>query len=416
MSVQALDAWLYGTLVAHVERDRDERVRLRFTGDALARWGRGASVLSGLLPLSDAPPASAAASAWLRGLMPEGRARSHLASRAGVAPDDVVGFLAVYGRDTAGAVALVPEGTAPDRPDTPARLLADESIGALLDEAAESGTADQPTSITGLESKIVLTEVPGGFAQPTPRLPSTHILKLARPAGSRSADLTDTEEAALALARACGLGDVEAHHQDFAGRRALVVRRYDRVVAPDRVDRVHQEDTAQLLGLDTSDPDRKFQYGRRLPSLHEIATRLDRLGVPLRDLLALTTFNLAIGNTDAHAKNVSVLHLADGSHRLAPAYDVSLHTHHAHADARFALDVDGERAMATLGAQHLVAEATAWGVPPRLARRTVHGTLDLLAAALDALDRAAHPGVGEAAWTTVDRRVARLLDDSRRMG
>lgn len=58
MSVRTLDAWLYGTLVAHIERDRDDRVRLRFTDDALDRWGHGSAVLSGLLPLSDRAVAS----------------------------------------------------------------------------------------------------------------------------------------------------------------------------------------------------------------------------------------------------------------------------------------------------------------------------------------------------------------------
>lgn len=409
MSVRALDAWLYGTLVARIARDHDERVRLQFTADGLARWGHGSAVLSGLLPLSDRPVATAAAATWLRGLMPEGRARSHLALRAGVAPDDVVGFLGVYGRDTAGAVTLVPEGSPPDRPRIALQPLDDAEIAHLLDEAAEQGVADQPTSIAGLEAKIVLTATPSGFAGPTPDRPSTHILKVARPADSRSADLTDTEEAALALARGCGLGDVPAHHQDFAGRRALVVTRYDRVVLADRTDRVHQEDAAQLLGLDTSDPERKFQYGKRLPSLREIALRLERLGVPLGQLLALTTFNLAIGNTDAHAKNISVLHLDDGTHELAPAYDVAMHLHHPHAETRFAMDVDGSRDVHRLSPARLTSEATSWGMPSRLASRVVRETLERLDAALVDLDRDLYPGVGEEAWRSVDGRVRRLL-------
>ena len=41
--------------------------------------------------------------------------------------------------------------------------------------------------------------------------------------------------------------------------------------------------------------------------------------------MALTTFNLAIGNTDAHARNASVLHDETGGVRLASAYDVAMH-------------------------------------------------------------------------------------------
>jgi hypothetical protein len=68
------------------------------------------------------------------------------------------------------------------------------------------------------------------------------------------------------------------------------------------------------------------------------------MGVDPVTLLSLTTVNLAIGNTDAHAKNISVIHAEDGSHRLAPAYDVAMNLHRRHADPRFAMDpADGGR-------------------------------------------------------------------------
>jgi serine/threonine-protein kinase HipA len=37
---------------------------------------------------------------------------------------------------------------------------------------------------------------------------------------------------------------------------------------------------------------------------------------------------VAIGNTDAHAKNISLLRHPDGTAILAPAYDVAMHVHH----------------------------------------------------------------------------------------
>ncbi len=145
---------------------------------------------------------------------------------------------------------------------------------------------------------------------PTPKAPSTHIVKLSRPETSRTADLIDTEAAALDLARQAGISDVQAHLQTFADKRAIVVTRYDRV--PDleaaTVQRLHQEDAAQMLGLNTDDPLRKFQYGAAIPSLAAIAGKLAAVGIALEPLLALTTLNLAIGNVDAHAKNISVLH------------------------------------------------------------------------------------------------------------
>ncbi len=411
MSVRSLDAWLYGDLVAHIRNDSQGRVRLEFTADALHRWGHGSAVVSGLLPLSERAPAPALARAWLLGLLPEGRTRARLAERAGVDPDDPVAFLSIYGRDTAGALILVPTGENPDADTSVPRAVDDDEIGAMLDEAAVQGAADQLTSLGGLETKIVLTATDRGFARPTAQAPSTHILKLSRPTESLAADLIDTENASLDLARRIGVSTVDAHLRTFAGRRTIVVRRYDRAPRPDgTVARIHQEDTAQLLGLDTRDPARKFQYGKALPSLAAIAARLDRMGVDTAELLAQTTFALAVGDTDAHAKNISVVHDADGTHRLAPAYDIAMHTHHTHAERRFAMDVVGERDTARLSSGDLLRESGTWGVPPRRAARVVESTLVGLRDALGAIDRDAHPGVGSLAWETVHGRVDRLLD------
>lgn len=408
MSVQALDAYLYGEQVAQIRGG--DKAGFAFMAQSLARWGQGSAVLSVLLPLTHTTsgPLTARGRVWLSGLLPEGRARTRMAERAGVDPDDLLGFLAVYGRDTAGAVLLVPAGENPSGNGHEPKLVSDEQIGLMLDEAAAHGAADQLTSIGGLEAKVVLTLTSGGFALPTPTHPSTHIVKLSRPAGSLTADLIDTECAALDLARRAGAGTVEARISDFAGRRALVVRRYDRITGGHGIDRIHQEDSAQALGIDTRDPDRKFQYGRGLPSLAVLARALDTLGVDTSALLTLTTFNLAIGNTDAHAKNISVLHLDDGGHDLAPAYDVAMHTHHAHADGRFAMDVAGKRGMADLTGQDLVDEAKGWGLAPVRAARVVTTTLDRLEEALREVDRSAHPGVVNLAWTTVEQRVRHL--------
>jgi serine/threonine-protein kinase HipA len=93
---------------------------------------------------------------------------------------------------------------------------------------------------------------------------------------------------------------------------------------------------------------------------------------------------------------------------VAPAYDVAMHTHHAYADDRFAMDVNGRRDMAGLTGQDLVDEATSWGLTPVRAARVLAATLERLATAVAEVDRAAHPGVSDRAWTTVEHRVAHL--------
>lgn len=414
-----LDAWLYGTHVARLHRAGDRTapgVDLRWTSDALDRWGVGARVLSHLLPTTDAtepPPHPAKVAAWLDGLMPEGRTREQMALDAGVDPDDAVAFLAHYGADTAGALVLLPHGTTPAPRRAAPERLDDAGVARLLRAAiARAGGAGRTehltSSLPGMEPKITLLHDDHGWARAHGTTPTTHILKAARPSDSPTADLVNTEAASLDLARRIGLTTVDAHVTELDGERCLVVTRYDRVPGPDGVQRLHQEDTAQALGINTRDPERKFQHGRALPSLARIARVLRDDGTRPDPLLALTTFNLAVGNTDAHAKNISLLRHAGGTVRLAPAYDVSMHLHHAHASRVFAMDVAGERDMDALTGEHLVAEGASWGVPRRRAHRVVSQTLEALADALGAVDRSAHPGVDRHAWRTVEQRTQAL--------
>jgi serine/threonine-protein kinase HipA len=193
------------------------------------------------------------------------------------------------------------------------------------------------------------------------------------------------------------------------GERALAVERYDRHLYDDLVTRTHQEDLAQALGLDTGDPERKFQRGRAIPSLAAAAAVLEAGGSDPDDLARLVTFNHVVGNTDFHAKNIAFVRAEDGTAHLAPAYDVSMHLHHRTRDPLSALDVNGARHMHTIGITDVVAEATSWGVPEHRARTVVRDLLERLTVALEDVDVTAHPGVPEQAYAIVTKRVTSAL-------
>jgi serine/threonine-protein kinase HipA len=355
---------------------------------------------------------------FLENLLPEGNARQHLAFDAGVAPDDVFGMIDGYGRDTAGALVFVPAGSGePGRSGTPQALTNDE-IGRMLAAAGRNAPALgavphlQSTSLAGVQPKIVLVRTSAGWAKCVDGYPSTHIAKLAHPLDSPAADVVHTEVACLDLARALGLTSISGELVAFGDQLAIVVSRYDRHVSDDGVvDRIHQEDAAQALGINPSDPNRKFQHGRQLPSLAKVAAVLRNGGTEPDQLLRLTTFNLAIGNTDAHAKNISLLRHPDGSAILAPAYDVAMHLHHPTADRVFAMDVNGKAAIDSIGAVDLIDEALAWPLPRRRAVTAIGDTLRQLAEALDSLETTAYPGVPDQAWDIVRERTRRLLSE-----
>jgi serine/threonine-protein kinase HipA len=414
-----LDVWLYGTPVATITDDDDE-VNLRWTGEAYVRWGQGSRVMSELLPITrpDERPHHRRVEVFLENLLPEGNAREHLAFDAGVVSDDIFGMIEAYGRDTAGALIFVPAGSAePTRGGTLTPLSVTQ-IGAMLEAAGRNAPALgaephlQSTSLAGVQPKIVLAQTGTGWARCIGGYPSTHIIKLAHPPGSAAQDVVHTEVACLDLARAVGLTTIHAELADFDGQLAIVISRYDRIVGDDSVvHRIHQEDSAQALGINTSDPARKFQRGKQTPSLAKIAQVLRSGGREPDRLLRLTTFNLALGNTDAHAKNISFLRHSSGEAELAPAYDIAMHLHHPDSNRIFAMDVNSKMLIDDIGPADLIAEAEMWPLPRRRAVRAIADTLRRLDDVLASTDITNYPGISELAWDTVQTRTRQLLKD-----
>ncbi len=410
MTPEPCDLWLYGTPIARVHEDAQHRLHLAWTDEAEHRWGRGVRVLSAKLTIGTVPPPEVVR-AYLDGLLPEGNARVNAALTARVGPDDTYGLVRAYGRDTPGAAIFVPAGAPdPTRQGTYLPLTRGEVATRLLSADAHQpstpGRIAESSTLPGMIPKITLHRDGDQWYACKEGAPSTWILKRADEASSRVADVVDTEVACLALARQLGLTTICAEIVDFGDVRAIAVSRYDREGAAGGT-RIHQEDLAQALGLNTQDPNRKFQWGSRLPSLAAAAGVLFLDGGNPDDLLRLVTFSLLVGNTDLHAKNISFLRYADGSVGLSPAYDIAMHLHHPRTNPRrFAMDIDGRYLIDAITVEDVIAEARRWGLSQRRADRIVTDLTDALDAELSRLDRAGHPGVTPLAWDTVRTRIS----------
>lgn len=144
-----------------------------------------------------------------------------------------------------------------------------------------------------------------------------------------------------------------------------IVQRYDRIVSDGRVQCLHQVDGCQLLGLGQD-----WKYERQgLVSLQRLADALRALPLPGKDLLQFqrwVMFNYLIGNSDAHAKNLSVLIDATG-YALAPFYD--LLCVQVYGDNRLALCIGDEDRYASIGAHSWEAfcQDCGFGIKPTLA-------------------------------------------------
>lgn len=359
----------------------------------LAHWAPGSTVLSESVPLSLVENRARAARRrnYFAELLPEGRVLSDLAARARLRETDVVGLLARYGRDVAGAVELY-DPDAPGEPRTPrATPLTDEQVGALLRDTRGMPLGNSPysgtSSLAGVQDKIVLALVDDVWHQVHDGYPSTHILK---PHSTANPTIIYDEEYATRIAARLGLTHGTPRLHEFDGRTALVIERFDR--SPDAPrGRLHQEDMNQALG---ARGDEKCQEIGGKVSLVRIAQVLRRAAGPtaVDQLLRYVTLTVAVGNLDMHAKNVSMLHLPDGSARVAPMYDV-VPLRHQPTDGRLALAVNGVYVHSAVTAGDLVAEGEAWG--SKAAADVVRSTLDDVASvvASETPDSRAQPGL-----------------------
>ena len=91
----------------------------------------------------------------------------------------------------------------------------------------------------------------------------------------------------------------------------------------------------------------------------------------LHKLLRRTIFNVLAGNSDGHAKNLSLLYHTDGAIRLAPFYDLICTRAIEHIDERLAFSIGTQRNPSLITAEHWNAMAKECGINPRFVERQV---------------------------------------------
>jgi serine/threonine-protein kinase HipA len=309
---------------------------------------------------------------WFDGLLPEGDRRVRLAARFGLRSEDTFGLLGEIGWECAGAVAVLPEDQSP----TSGRyeLIDDAGVAERLD-ALPSIDLDPDDAIRmslgGAQDKLLLARIAQRWALPIDGAPSTHILK---PEPDLWPGLAAAEAWALRVASAATYTSTAELSTGLGARPVIVVTRYDRQHPGDRITRIHQEDLCQALGLPVG-----LKYARpghpEDPSLARLARILvERAVDPPAELIRLleqVAASVALRNADSHAKNLSILHQGNAV-RLAPLYDVAPTIAFLPRQTNLGLSIGGKFKLTEIGAEHLMAEATSWGIPARDAAETIN--------------------------------------------
>lgn len=268
---------------------------------------------------------------YLQGLLPDSEeVRASIGQPHGISGNNPFRLLRLIGLDCPGAVQICTEETAPPS-SSPEDLvpLTDFEIGerlAAVRENAANAWTDSPRieehwSLGGQQAKIALRLEKGRWLECKGASATTHILK---PGVTGMEFQALVEYLSMKTAYKIGLPVAETEYCRFGEESAIVIKRYDRKRLEDgRVERIHQEDLCQALSVD---PSAKYaeQGG---PTTPRIIKLLRSTGANAREnvyrFILYLFFNYLIGATDAHAKNHSLLLLADDDVRLAPLYDVA---------------------------------------------------------------------------------------------
>ena len=284
---------------------------------------RGAFPISITMPLKSERIASDTFLPWAANLLPESEQLRTLGQILGMARSDVIGLLSAIGGDTAGALSIGQPGrtaTVQWRP-----IAKPEELESLIENLPNKpflvGDEGVSMSLAGGQTKLaVAVDDAGRICIPMNGSPSTHILK---PDTPRLCGSVHNEAFCLTLARRMKIPTSSITTGQAGKRTYLLARRYDRADVGGRWRRLHQEDYCQALGKPPTAKYESNQTGICGPTLKDMfeLTRRHMLPNDIVRLLDLIIFNVLACNTDAHAKNYSIMLRGNGA-SLAPMYDV----------------------------------------------------------------------------------------------
>lgn len=289
-----------------------------------------------LLPFDmESPEAhSAAVRRFFENLLPEGQALDDAAAAHHVSKSNLAAMLIAVGRETAGAISIRTEQT---------NLTDQDQLRPLPISEISERIRHRPhrpfsvwdgkvrLSIAGFQDKIAAYRSNGDwFLVEGPNYASTYILK-PEPVADPMRGMTSNEFFCMRLAAHIKLSVAQVELLQVP-EPVLVIKRFDRKLTDYGVERLHIVDGCQALGLPVgykyerpygNNPDvQHIREGASLPKLFDLVDRTAPTPTDQRlRLLRWTIFQILIGNTDAHAKNLSFFSTSAGL-VLSPAYDL----------------------------------------------------------------------------------------------
>lgn len=368
---------------------------------------------------------------FLANLLPEGKWLEELSVDRQISKNNIFGLIAAIGVETTGALTFRRNGEKNEEFPTTFRPV---SSGELQDRLARrqqlsiaNWDGTPRLSVAGVQDKLPILIKPGGemgFGEGD--LASTHILKFGT---MPEMHLVVNEFICMELARMIKLPVAPVSVSRY-GEPVLIVERFDRRWSSDRVERLHLIDGCQMLDLQPtykyerpfgkSGEGARIRTGASLPSLFA-ACRLCRIpALAIRDLLNWVLFQLLIGNSDAHGKNISFYVGRDGID-VAPAYDlVNVEIYGDQYERDLAMAIGDTFAFNGIHAYQLAEMCEECGLPQRQVATILQGLCSSLIKAVNGFDLSQHligdePAFGQGVIDAIKANCQRFLEISKEL-
>lgn len=373
-----LNVWCGQTLVGFLWRNAIGQIGFNYDAEWLASSEHFALSLSLPLRTGDYTPEDGIAHRFFANLLPEGNARDQLVRDLKIADSDF-DLLRAIGGECAGALSLLPDVQTPSSAAEYLLLDATE-LANLVKRKGQPVTwkgPDRPRlSLAGAQNKCPVLFKDNAYWLPKSESPSSHILKF---------EVTDYrhlpayETYTMQLAAAIGLEAADIHLRRVEEITFAEIARYDRALQPSgEIARYHQEDFCQALGYGHQ---KKYQQDGGATFADCMELLADRATNPAEDrdrLIRWQIFNVLAGNSDGHAKNLSLLYLPGGVVRLAPFYDLICTRAIERIDENLAFSIGGERNPSLITGAHWDALAKDCGLGKRYVSSLVKQTASQL--------------------------------------
>lgn len=333
---------------------------------------------------------------FLANLLPEGRWLEELTLSTHISRSNIFGLIAAIGAETTGALTFKMGDASPESPETSFRPVTAMELAERISQRQNISIAvwdGKPRlSVAGVQDKLpLLIRADGTMGFGEGELASTHILKFGT---ARALHLVINEYVCMQLARTMNLPVAEASLVRF-GEPVLVVRRFDRELSGETVIRKHLIDGCQMLDLPpTYKYERPFgkggdaaviRSGANLPDLFASCQFCRIPAAAMRDMLNWVLFQLLIGNSDAHGKNISFF-VGPAGIDMAPAYDLLNLDMYAEYDRDFSLSIGDAFAPEDVSAWELAEMCARCGLQQRLVAKTLTTMSEKLLKAMDKVD------------------------------